>query len=529
MGDPFIDAIIGGRRIVRRLGSGAAGRVYEARNPKADDRIEAVKVVIDADHPQASPVPGVPDQHTLLRREFAVLRALDHPHAPSAYAVGRDEDFQGGLSWMALEHAGAETLQRLLADGALRWKRAARIGRALAAVLHAAHTLEEPCVHRDLKPSNVAIDGDRVTLLDFGIVRLLNQRTIRVPGTVHGTPGYMAPEILHDASPTVASDVYALGVLLYEMLTGANPFGAAELKDVCQNQLSLQPLPLEPPTPEVLSQLVLAMLEKAPERRPTTAGVVHTVLSRLLEPSAAPEPPVEPEVEVPPPSRRWPSSGLDFPKLVSKIERAVLKTKTLGHRGRAIFPELVEIEIGAPEAMYEHARLLVTGAELRHLDDALSRRLQNAVVGLEARDLPELRYEVTDALKLEIHATPRHLPPVELVVLDGECSGARLAMDGASLYRAGRGARHGDEGRNDLVLARDETEWISGQAFRAEPARGGAELSAVRKNVEYVSVWREDGGHDFLDAQASERLFVGRGDTIEIDGGEGRRLRIQVS
>jgi serine/threonine-protein kinase len=200
---------IGPYEIERELGRGGMGIVYLARDGRLNRR-----VALKALPPLA---PGDTAGRDRLQREARAAARLSHPGIATVYAL---EEIEGDL-YLASAFAGERTLRDVLRSGALAPPRAVRIAAQVARALEAAHAAG--IVHRDLKPENIVLadeDDDRITLVDFGIAQTAGAAD---PGPLAGTPGYLAPEQLAGASADARSDLYALGVILGEMLLGRHP------------------------------------------------------------------------------------------------------------------------------------------------------------------------------------------------------------------------------------------------------------------------------------------------------------------
>jgi eukaryotic-like serine/threonine-protein kinase len=218
---------LGGYRLVRPLGSGGMGTVFLAYDPTLHRQV-ALKVLDDARDGDAS--------SASLLREARNAAALNHPHICTIHEVGRD----GSTTFIAMEYVeGASLRERIDGSGALPQLEAIRWGIQAADALAYAH--EHGVVHRDFKAANVMITADgQVKIVDFGLARrsdaLVSQATtlgsIAPAGTVAGTPYAMAPEQVRGEPADERTDVWALGVLLYETLTGTRPFDGATVAEV---------------------------------------------------------------------------------------------------------------------------------------------------------------------------------------------------------------------------------------------------------------------------------------------------------
>jgi serine/threonine protein kinase len=266
----------------RVLGSGATSTVYAAFDDAAAEW-RALKVF--APSPGLDPV-QIAEAGARFVREAEFARRLSHPGIVRQHRAGHD----GVLDWVLMELLPGTDLRRYAAPSRLLPEAvvldiAARLARALA------HAHGAGIVHRDLKPANVIVDwrSGRVTLTDFGLARAADAAQTRT-GLVLGSPGYMAPELLAGAPPSPASDLYALGAMLYELLTGHRPFEADALGELLR-RVATEPAPdlrlRRPDLPAALAALVVALLAKQPGQRPAGAADVAEVLEALRPPAAA--------------------------------------------------------------------------------------------------------------------------------------------------------------------------------------------------------------------------------------------------
>jgi eukaryotic-like serine/threonine-protein kinase len=248
-----------GYETVRELGRGAMGVVYEARQLALGRRV-ALKVILAGAH-------AGPDERRRFRGEAEAIARLVHPHIVQVHEVGEHR----GLPYFSLEFCPGGSLEKKLQGTPLPAQEAAALVARLAGAMHAAH--ERGIVHRDLKPANVLLAEDGTPKLsDFGLAKRLDVTGQTPNSAILGTPSYMAPEQAAGKVPEVgpAADVYALGAILYELLTGRPPFKAATPLDTILQVLADEPVPptqLLPATPRDLETVCLKCLEKDPARR----------------------------------------------------------------------------------------------------------------------------------------------------------------------------------------------------------------------------------------------------------------------
>ena len=220
---PFVSGTrFGAFEVVERIGAGGMGEVYRARDTRLD-RTVALKVI------RASELAGG-DRVERFKREARAISRLNHPHICALYDIGE----QDGQAFLVMEYVPGETLAQRLGRGPLRIEEVLRYGVQIAEALDAAH--RNGVVHRDLKPSNIMLARGGVKLLDFGLAKL---RTLDVEGAdnattlslglseeglILGSLPYMAPEQLEGKPVDARADLFALGAVLYEMVTGDAPF-----------------------------------------------------------------------------------------------------------------------------------------------------------------------------------------------------------------------------------------------------------------------------------------------------------------
>ena len=248
----------------RRLGRGGMGEVYEALDLDLDRRV-ALKFV-------APELAAEADALKRFEREARAAAALSHPHIATLYAFERD----GARTFIAMELVAGESVRDRIRRGPLPIADALAIARDTAGALALAH--RRGIAHRDVKPENLMFDQDGVLkLMDFGLARAAHASRMTTTGSTLGTAAYMPPESVRGGAGA-PGDVFALGVMLYEMLAGTLPFSGESPLAVMYAIANQDPAPLRaarPDAPEPVEALVRRMLEKDPERRPDAAAVAR--------------------------------------------------------------------------------------------------------------------------------------------------------------------------------------------------------------------------------------------------------------
>ncbi|MBI4508150.1 MAG: protein kinase, partial [Deltaproteobacteria bacterium] len=276
--------LIDGRYRIRSLiGEGGMGRVYEAEHVEIGKRV-ALKIL----HPAFS---RTPDVVARFRREARAASKIGHPNIVDVTDSGTTAD---GSVYFVMEFLeGVELAAVIAREGALEIQRALHIASQMCRALAAAHNAG--IIHRDLKPENVFLvvrEGtpDFVKVLDFGIAKsaeLEEQRNERLthPGMAMGTPEYMAPEQAAGKPADARSDVYAVGAIVYEMLTGAPPYQGENFMEILTKKATREPTPpgeLRKDLPEIVEKLVLRSLARSPEDRPPSMEAFEYELTKCL-------------------------------------------------------------------------------------------------------------------------------------------------------------------------------------------------------------------------------------------------------
>ncbi|MGZ7066082.1 MAG: protein kinase domain-containing protein, partial [Candidatus Aminicenantales bacterium] len=259
-------------QIVEELGGGGMGKVYRALDTKVGEEI-AVKII----------KPEIAADKTTVERfknELKIARKIVHKSVGRVYDLNEDK----GTFYITMEYVRGEDLKAFIrSSGQMAVGTSLRVARQVAEGLAEAHKLG--IIHRDLKPSNIMIDRDgNARIMDFGIARLVGARGMTGGNVMIGTPEYMSPEQVEGKEADPGTDLYSLGIVLFEMLTGRLPFEGETPLSVAVKQKSEpppDPRKLNPQIPEDLGRIVLKCLEKAKDKRYRSAEEVLGDLARV--------------------------------------------------------------------------------------------------------------------------------------------------------------------------------------------------------------------------------------------------------
>ncbi len=284
--DPYqlIGTTFRGYAVVEKLGGGGMGVVYKAHDEKLG-RFVAIKLL--PPHLISSP-----EAQQRFVQEARAASALDHAHIATVYDIGKTED---GLFYIVMAYYDGETLKQKIRRGPLPMETALNYAIQMARGLARAH--QHGIIHRDVKPANVMVtEAGDVKIVDFGLAKVPDESMTRT-GTIMGTAAYMSPEQARGEEVDHRTDLWSLGVVLYEMLTGTQPFRADRKEGVVYNILHEPYPPIRSLHPEILSKLAATVnkcLQKPPARRYASATALRADLKiarRILRPEAVPAPP----------------------------------------------------------------------------------------------------------------------------------------------------------------------------------------------------------------------------------------------
>jgi serine/threonine protein kinase/Tfp pilus assembly protein PilF len=302
-------------QVIEELGKGGMGKVYKVFDTKIKEKI-ALKLI----KPEIAS-----DRETIERfaNELKLARKIRHKNVCGMFDIGEAE----GAHFITMEYVGGEDLKTMIRmTGMLGMGTVLSVGKQICDGLMEAHS--QGVVHRDLKPTNIMIDkGGNAKIMDFGIARSLRERGITGPSVLIGTPEYMSPEQTEAKEVDPRSDIYSLGIILYEMATGRVPFEGETALSIAmkhKGEIPKNPQQLNPNIPDDLSGVILKCLEKDKSKRYQSAAEVHSDLERI--------------------ERGLPAAERALPKIKSPTSREI--TVTVKFR-RWIVPVLASLGIAA--------------------------------------------------------------------------------------------------------------------------------------------------------------------------------------
>jgi serine/threonine-protein kinase len=388
--DPLIGKVVAGRyRLESRLGEGGMGLVYRARHVLID-RVVAIKLI-------RPDLRAETHLRAWMLREAKAANRVDHAHIIDIHDIGETED---GDLYLVMEYLVGTPLSQELAGGPMPLARGVDILEQMCAALARAHDLG--VVHRDLKSDNILLTErggrkDFVKILDFGLAALKRDQRLAPKGAVFGTPEYMSPEQARGEDATPSSDLYSLGVLFYEMLTGQLPFRSNDretLLKMQQSQPPVRPSQLRQDANPQAEEIALRLLAKNPKDRFRDAHHLQEDLKKLQrslpqgqawETMSSEQPPAAPAAPPPPPSQspavtEWAARAAMFTRMVSRA-----------YPGKEAAPELVAGLSQSWDLAARASRLEGEVSALTRKLDALEKRGRalRAEIGRKVEDLAQ--------------------------------------------------------------------------------------------------------------------------------------------
>jgi len=368
-----IGTTLGHYRVLEKLGEGGMGEVYRATDSKLG-RAVALKV-IPAEMSQ-------PDRLERFRREAKAIAAIDHPNIVTVFSVEEAD----GVHFLTMQLVEGQPLDRVIPEGGLPLDRMLQIAEAIAEALAAAH--DKGIVHRDLKPANVMIAADgRVKVLDFGLAKEMRatesaDATLTVAGhtevgIVMGTPAYMSPEQIGGRTVDYRTDIFSLGILLYQMASGRRPFEGSTSIELASVILRDTPRPLSEVRSDVpadLARLIRRCLEKDPQRRVQTARDVANEVREIARSVTQ-----YTEVES---ARSLATEGSGATRTDEGFWVAVLPFKYTGtNADLAALAEALSEEIVTGLSRFSYLRVIARSSTLRYANTAVDVRAVGKEIG----------------------------------------------------------------------------------------------------------------------------------------------------
>jgi hypothetical protein len=390
--------------ILGPLGFGATSRVDKARD-KIIGRTVAIKTLVHSF--------GAAPQQKQFLREAQIVGQLSHPAIVNLFDVGVEET---GIAYLVMEYINGRTLLQLLAESPVPWPRACAWAADLAHALGRAH--QAGIIHGDVKPANIMVTEDgHVKLSDFGIARFATQ--VSGSGRIMGTPAYLAPEQILGEPHSARSDLFSLGIVLYQMLTGVPPFDGSSVAAVCAQILSAQPTApskRNPALPSGLDHIVMRCLAKDPADRYPSCEALAASLYPLARQTPAP-------AAMPPAKISWWSRPIQA-RDVWVFASVVLLTAVGVPAGRAVaerfhVPAEPLVALAAPKAPADLVNSSLGGPILIETASAVAPKAQTDLAKRNTR----AKSKVRRAAKLEDssaaptgneQAQPRHERHAEL-------------------------------------------------------------------------------------------------------------------
>jgi|GEM_PF-2878491 len=413
---------VGGYQIVRELGRGGMGVVYEARDPNLPRRV-AVKVIAD----DAGDAARTADARARFRKEAAAVSLIDHPNVVPVYAFGED----AGRPFLVMPLLAGETLAERLKRGPLSAAELVRVGREVATALEAAHAAG--VIHRDIKPGNVWLDAGtgRARVLDFGLAKSQEAPAHTETGAIVGSAHYMSPQQAKGEALDARTDLFSLGALLYHAATGRRPFDGETVYAVLRAVVEVTPADPAGVPPRV-AKLIRKLLEKEPAARPASAS---EVLLELADP--VPAPPV-------PPKRRFPVWALAAGLLLALAAGAIVYEVKFSTGTLVVdaTPEAdVRLKNGTIEVYGEDGKLKYTIAPGARAANVAAGTYKLKVMGADGVELDTEEFTMKRNGKAIVRVSAKPVPP-PVVSKDADRRAAEWVLSAGGTVAIWEGNEH---------------------------------------------------------------------------------------
>ncbi|NOY90939.1 MAG: protein kinase [Deltaproteobacteria bacterium] len=506
--DPYIGLTLAGRYLVEStLGEGGMAVVYRARHTLVD-RPVAVKIMNKQLASDAS-------LRERFRREAKNAAALAHPNIIEIYDYGETDD---GAPFLVMELLDGAPLADYITERGMPPGEVASLGMQIAQGLARAHDFD--VIHRDLKPDNIFVSRGPhgrplIKLLDFGIARSMQDSRLTNVGEVFGTPQYMAPERITSIDAGPAADLYALGVIYFEMLTGRLPFEAEEITGYFikhMQEVPPKPSDLAPDCPRRLEELILELLAKSPDERPVDAHQVVKELASLVPkegpgvapPVPTPSRPVVAPTLPPTTLERWARRTAIFDQMLSRAYPAGDAPAPLRALLESIRGTLTQIHSLRHEGLKEQRQLEQVQNDARDQRARLGFAVQSLAEDLsQARDAARrAKAEVAPYFEADDQGRAAYLTAHQTLESAGGYHEVEEPTE--ALVRA---LREVTEGLDRWLLARGAAEkarrWVDAKEEAVRDVE--FQVGALRQQLE-----RSEGEFDTKKAQ-SEAILVSKG------------------